>query len=115
VTWTALAKPAVIAASLTTLALPGPTAHADADPISAAAYIHTLNMTHVPYDNPGRMVDIGMNVCWQASGGTNFDSIAQTVMSNGFTELQAGYIMGGAGGALCPDMLPAMDRWSDSH
>jgi Protein of unknown function (DUF732) len=114
VTWTALVKPALIAAALTALALPAPTAHGDADPVSIAAYIHALNMGHVPYDNAGRMVDIANTVCRQARGGTDPDSIVETVAANGFTAQQAGIIMGAAGVTFCPDMEPAFNRWSNS-
>lgn len=57
----ALSPSALIAASLTGLVWLAPTAHADPDPISVGAYLHTLNVLHVPYDNPGRIVDIGNN------------------------------------------------------
>lgn len=110
----ALSQSALVAASLTGLVWLAPTAHADPDPISVGAYLHTLNVLHVPYDNPGRMVDIGNNVCQQARGGTDFDAIYPTVASNGYASAQAGQIMGAAVGTFCPDMEAAFDRWTNS-
>lgn len=110
----ALSRSALIAASLTGLLWLAPTAHADPDPISVGAYLHTLNVLHVPYDNPGRIVDIGNNVCQQARGGTDFDTIYPTVASNGYASAQAGQIMGAAVGTFCPDMEAAFDRWTNS-
>jgi hypothetical protein len=110
----ALAWPVLIAASLFGPAMLAPTAHADPDPISVAAYLHTLNVAHIPYDNPGRMVDIGNNVCVQARGGTDFDAIGPTVAGNGFTSVQSGYIMGAAVGTFCPDKEAAFDHWTNS-
>jgi len=109
---TALLKSAVIA-SLATLAWPAPPAHADPDPFTISIYLTTLNQTRVPYDNPGRMVDIGNTVCQQARDGVPFDTIGQNVASNGYAFVQAGYIMGAAVATFCPDMQPAMDRWSN--
>jgi len=113
-TWTASIKPTVIAASLTALVLPAPTAHADPDPLSVGAYLHALNATHVPYDNPGRIVDIANTACQQARGGTDFDAVHQNTAGNGYTAGQAGYILGAAVAAFCPDMRPALDRWSST-
>lgn len=105
---------ALVAAALTGLMSLAATAHADPDPISVGAYLHTLNVLHVPYDNPGRMVDIGNNVCQQARGGTDFDAIYPTVAGSGFASVQAGQIMGAAVGTFCPDMEAAFDRWTNS-
>jgi hypothetical protein len=113
-TWTNLFKSALIAVPLTALAWAAPTAHADPDPLSVSAYLATLNQTHVPYDNPGRMIDLGSNVCQQARDGIGFDAVYQTVAGNGFTAGQSGYIMGAAVGTFCPDMQPALDSWSNS-
>ncbi|WP_231122347.1 DUF732 domain-containing protein [Mycobacterium intracellulare] len=110
----ALFQSALVAASLTGLVWLAPTAHADPDPISVGAYLHTLNVLHVPYDNPGRMVDIGNNVCQQARGGTDFDAIYPTVASNGYASAQAGQTMGAAVGTFCPDMEATFDRWTNS-
>lgn len=110
----ALSQSALVAASLTGLVWLAPTAHADPDPISVGAYLHTLNVLHVPYDNPGRMVDIGNIVCQQARGGTDFDAIYPTVASNGYASAQAGQIMGAAVGTFCPDMEATFDRWTNS-
>lgn len=101
--WWRSALTAAAAAGLVSLA---PTANADPDPISVAAYLHTLNVLHVPYDNPGRMVDIGNNVCQQARGGTDFDTIYPTVAGNGFASAQAGQVMGAAVGTFCPTWRP---------
>ncbi|GAB1811812.1 DUF732 domain-containing protein [Mycobacterium sp. MUNTM1] len=107
-------RSALAAAALAGLASPVSTANADPDPISVGAYLHTLNVLHVPYDNPGRMVDIGNNVCQQARGGTDFDTIYPTVAGNGFASAQAGQIMGAAVGTFCPDVEAAFDRWTNS-
>lgn len=101
-------------AALAGLTSAAPTANADPDPISVGAYLHTLNVLHVPYDNPGRMVDIGNNVCQQARGGTDFDTIYPTVAGNGYASVQAGQIMGAAVGTFCPDVEAAFDRWTNS-
>lgn len=61
-----------------------------------------LNVLHVPYDNPGRMVDTGNHVCQQARGGTDFDAIYPTVASNGYASAQAGQIMGLPSGRSVP-------------
>jgi len=113
-TWRALLKSAVIAAPLTALAWAAPTAHADPDPLSITAYLTTLNELRVPYDNPGRMIDIGTTICQQARDGVSFDSVYQTVANNGFTAGQVGYVMGAAVPTFCPDLQPALDRWSAS-
>jgi Protein of unknown function (DUF732) len=112
-TWPALRASALIPASLLA-ALSAPAAHADADPISVSAYLQTLSQAHVPFDNPGRMVDLGNRVCQQSRGGTGFDDVAQSVIGEGFTPGEAGLIMGAAAGTICPDMQLAMDRWSNS-
>ncbi|OBH82154.1 DUF732 domain-containing protein [Mycobacterium sp. E2989] len=109
--WRALLSSALVLAAPVSLA---PTVHADPNPISIGAYLHTLNVLQVPYDNPGRMIDIGNNVCQQARGGTDFDSIYGYVASNGYESVQAGHIMGAAAGAFCPDMEPAFNRWANS-
>lgn len=110
----ALSQSALIAASLAALVSLAPAAQADPDPVSVGAYLHTLNVLHVPYDNPGRVVDIGNNICQQARGGTDFDAIYPTVASNGYASAQAGQIMGAAVGTFCPDMEATFDRWTNS-
>ncbi|OBG67400.1 RNA helicase [Mycobacterium sp. E1715] len=110
-----LTRSALVAASLGALAALTPAAHADPDPISVAAYLHTLNVLHVPYDDPGRMVGIGDSVCQQARGGTDFDAIYPAVASNGYAAVQAGQIMGAAVGTFCPDMEAPFDRWTNSN
>lgn len=109
-----LFRSALIAVPLSGLVSLAPTADADPDPISVGAYLHTLNVLHVPYDNPGRMVDIGNNVCAQARGGTDFDTIYPTVASNGYAAAQSGQIMGAAVGTFCPDMEASFDHWTNS-
>jgi hypothetical protein len=111
-TWTTLLRSAVIAAALAATAWPAPAAHADPDPIYVAAYLATLNSYQVPYDNPGRMIDVGNNVCEQAHGGRDFAAISPTVASNGFSAGQSALIMGAAVATFCPDMQPAFDRWT---
>ncbi|WAC90250.1 DUF732 domain-containing protein [Mycobacterium sp. Aquia_213] len=114
-TWTSLLKSAAIAAALTALASHTPVAHADPDPISVASYLATLNSYQVPYDNPGRMIDIANNVCFQARGGTNFDAIVPRVASDGYAPGQARIVIGAAVMTFCPDMQPALDRWIESR
>lgn len=109
-----MSKSALITASLAGLVSLAPAGQADPDPISVGAYLHTLNVLHVPYDNPGRAVEIRNNVCQEARGGTDFDTIYPTVASNSYASAQAGQIMGAAVGALCPDMETTFDRWTNS-
>ncbi|MEZ0350952.1 DUF732 domain-containing protein [Mycobacterium sp. pR1184] len=111
----ALLTSTAVAATLTATAWSAPVAHADADPISTAAYLATLSSYRIPYDNPGRMIDVGNDVCAQARGGTDFDTIGPTVASNGLTAWQAGVVMGAAVATFCPDMQAAMDRWSNTR
>lgn len=109
-----LFRSALIATSLAGFVSVAPIARADPDPISVGAYLHTLNVLQVPYDNPGRMVDIGNTVCQQARGGADFDTIYPSVASNGYAAAQAGQIMGAAVGTFCPDMEAPFDRWTNS-
>ncbi|WP_156689102.1 DUF732 domain-containing protein [Mycobacterium sp. Marseille-P9652] len=114
-TWPTLRMSALVPASLfAALTWTGPSAHADPDPVSVAAYLQTLDQAHIPYDNPAQAIDLGDRVCQQSRGGTGFDDVAQSVIGEGFTPGQAGIIMGAAAGTLCPDMQPAMDRWSNT-
>jgi NAD(P)-dependent dehydrogenase (short-subunit alcohol dehydrogenase family) len=110
-TWKTPLKSAATAA-LIAMAVPAPAAHADPDAIGVIAYLTTLSTYHVPYDSPGRMIDVGNDVCAAARGGTDFDAIGSTVASNGLTSYQAGVVMGAAVASFCPDMQPAIDRWN---
>ncbi|MEE6178075.1 DUF732 domain-containing protein [Mycobacterium sp. 050134] len=103
----------ILASLVGALGMP-PDARADPDPVSVAAFLETLNQAHIPYDNAGKMVDLGNTVCRQSRGGTAFDDVGESVVGNGFTPAQAGLIMGAAVATFCPDMQPAMDRWSNS-
>jgi hypothetical protein len=60
------------------------------------------------------MVGIGNTVCQRARDGIGFDTVYQTVAGNGFAAGQSSLIMGAAVGTFCPDMEPALDRWSNS-
>ncbi|ORW64597.1 DUF732 domain-containing protein [Mycobacterium saskatchewanense] len=105
---------APVLAPLFAIAWLTPAARADPDPISVAAYLQTLNQAHVPYDDPGKMVELGNSVCQQSRGGAAFDDVGESVIGRGFTPTQAGLIMGAAVATFCPDMQPSMGRWSNS-
>jgi hypothetical protein len=89
---------------------PAPAAHAD-----AAQYLVTLNVGHVSYSDPVSAINMGQSVCDKAHNGVSFDAIGGDVQRTGYSSLDAGFIMGAAVECLCPDLGPAMDRWSNSR
>jgi len=92
-----------IFSALIGLAVP---AHAD-----AGGYLAELNRAGVSYSDPTDATNAGLSLCQRLARGDSFDSAVDSVTATGYSEHDAGFILGAAVENLCPDLVPALNQW----
>jgi len=81
-------------------------AHAD-----AAGYLAELGRAGVSYSNPTDATNAGLSICHGLENGGSFDTAVGSETAAGYSERDAGFIVGAAVENLCPDVAPAMSQW----
>jgi hypothetical protein len=81
-------------------------AHAD-----AAGYLAELDKAGVSYSNPTDATNAGLSICHGLENGGRFDTAIDSETAAGYSEHDAGFIVGAAVENLCPDRVPAMSQW----
>jgi hypothetical protein len=95
----------VLASFSTVIGLAAP-AHAD-----AAGYLAELGKAGVSYSDPTDATNAGLSICHGLENGGSFDTAIDSETAAGYSEHDAGFIVGAAVENLCPDLAPAMSQW----
>lgn len=83
---------------------------AAASPVSDRAFIDTLDFFGVYYSSETAALTAGYGVCFALDDGMTVDDVAEIgVTSGGYTDADAGYFVGAAIGALCPEHRALVD------
>jgi Protein of unknown function (DUF732) len=81
-------------------------AHAD-----ARGYLAELDKAGVSYRDPTDATNAGLSICRRLENGDNFDTAIDSETAVGYSEHDAGFIVGAAVKNLCPDLVPALNQW----
>lgn len=96
----------VVAAAASGIVLTGAgigwAAQADADP-NEWAYIAALDSEGIYYSSEAAAIDAGESVCEGLDAGLSLRAIGAVAMNAGYSASDAGYILGAAVGAFCPE------------
>lgn len=69
-------------------------------------YLDTLDAGGIAYSTNDAAIIAGNSVCeYLRSGGTGIEATDVVMSSTSYSAYEAGYIVGAAQGALCPDMI----------
>jgi hypothetical protein len=75
-------------------------------PIDEQAYLDTLAVGDIEYSTEDAAITAGEAVCtFLRAGGTGLEAIDVTLENTTYSAYEAGYIVGAAQGALCPEMV----------
>jgi len=89
--------------ALICLAVP---AHAD-----AGDYLAELDRAGVSYSDPTDATNAGLSICQRLEKRDSFDTAIDSETAAGYSERDAGFIVGAAVKNLCPDLVPALNQW----
>jgi len=81
-------------------------AHAD-----AGGYLAELDRAGVSYSDPTDATNAGLSICQRLDKGDSFDTAIASETAAGYSEHDAGFIVGAAVENLCPDLVPALNQW----
>jgi uncharacterized protein DUF732 len=81
-------------------------AHAD-----AGDYLAELDRAGVSYSNPTDATNAGLSICQRLEKGGSFDTAVVSETAAGYSEHDAGFIVGAAVKNLCPGLVPALNQW----
>lgn len=88
-----------------------PVAGADAAGVKYA-YLDMLNSVGLDYSQVGEdyITNLGVGVCQNLRKGITFRAILPTITQGGWSNRQAGLIVGAASQVICPDTWPALQQ-----
>jgi hypothetical protein len=76
--------------------------------VGERAYLETLDDGDIAYSSEESALDAGDAICdFLRAGGSSLAAVDVVVDNTGYTAFEAGYLVGAAQGALCPDMAGA--------
>jgi hypothetical protein len=76
--------------------------------LGESAYLDTLDMGDVTYSSDDAALTAGEAICdFLRGGGSSLMAVDIVLENTGYTSFEAGYIVGAAQGALCPEMAGA--------
>lgn len=87
-----------------------PVAHAD----SSADYLASLDKAQISYSDPAKAVNLGNSVCQQLHSNPDPTTAGMVAVNAGYSADQGGKILYIASHTLCPDMGPAVEKWSST-
>jgi hypothetical protein len=87
-----------------------PSARADA----SGDYLASLDKAQISYSDPTTATNMGTSICRQLQSNAAPEVAAQTALNAGYNGTQAGKILYIASHTLCPDMGPAIEKWSNT-
>ena len=77
-------------------------------------YLSYLDDNGVAYSTVSGVISLGKDVCHELRGGTSLRVIGRYLMGPlGYTPEEAGHIVVGAAGGMCPDVIPALEAHLD--
>lgn len=81
---------------------------ATGDTIAESAYLDTLDLGGVVYSSDDAAINAGEKICtYLRNGGSSLAAVDIVLDNTGYTAYEAGYIVGAAQGALCPELAGA--------
>jgi hypothetical protein len=81
-------------------------AHAD-----AGDYLAELDRAGVSYSDPTDATNAGLSICQRLEKGDSFDTAIDSETAAGYSEHDAGFIVGAAVKNLCPNLVSALNQW----
>ena len=61
--------------------------------------------------DPTDATNAGLSICQRLEKGDSFDTAIDSETAAGYSEHDAGFIVGAAVKNLCPDLVPALNQW----
>jgi hypothetical protein len=77
----------------------------------AGSYLAELDRAGVSHGDPTDATNAGLSICQGLQKGDGFDTAIGSETAAGYSEHDAGFIVGAAVENLCPDLVPALNQW----